>query len=115
MNVLFTVGEYCGLTILLGFFAIVLWKMLSGTIPLDGLLETVDERGQRSFSPGRAQLLIFTLLVAGRYLLAVIQNPNSNSLPALPPEMLVVLGGSQAVYLGGKAWSAFVPLIKKLK
>jgi hypothetical protein len=45
----------------------------------------------------------------------VIVNPKGDSLPDLPPSVLAVLAGSQAVFLGGKAFSTFVePLLKKL-
>ncbi len=113
MDLLFTLTKYGGTVLLLGFLLVTVWKLLSGEIVLDGLLD--DKQGRSSFSPGRAQLLIFTLLVAGKYLLAVIQNPHRDSLPGLPVELVALLGGSQAVYLGGKAWSKFSPVFKKLK
>jgi hypothetical protein len=115
MNSLFKVGEYGGFVLFLAFFAVVVWKMITGEISLDGLLESKDDQGTRSFSPERAQLLIFTLLVAGKYVLAVIQNPHRDSLPDLSAELVAVLGGSQAIYIGGKAWSRFAPSFKKLK
>ena len=115
MNSLFRVGEYVVFVLLLGFVAVVVWKMITGEISLDGLLDSKDGRGNRSYSVERAQLLVFTLLVAGKYVLAVIQNPHRDSLPDLPVELVAVLGGSQAIYVGGKAWSRFAPLLKKLK
>lgn len=113
MNSLFKAGEYGGLALLLAFFAVVVWRILSGEISLDGLLDSKDSRGNGSYSVERAQLLIFTLLVAGKYLLAVIQNPNRDSLPDLPTEWVALLGGSQAIYLAGKAWARIGPMFKK--
>lgn len=115
MNSLYSAGEYAGFALLFGFFGAILWKIASGKIPLDGLLDSKDGGGNRSYSVERAQLLVFTLLVAGKYTLDVIQNPRRNSLPDLPVELVAVLGGSQAIYLGGKAWSRFGPLLKKIK
>ena len=115
MELLLTQEEYAGFALLCGFFGVVLWKILAGAISLDGLLDSFDEQGNRSFSSARAQLLIFTILVAGNYVLAVIQNPNRDVLPGMPDGLLAILGGSQAVYVAGKAWSAFVPKLKKLK
>lgn len=80
-----------------GIFALVFWKILTGSISLSGLFQTHDER----FSPGRVQLLIFTVFVAIRYVVQVIQNPTA--FPEIPPGWIVALGGSQALYLGGKA------------
>lgn len=110
-----TQAEYAGFALLCGFFGVVLWKILCGAISLDGLLDSFDEQGHRSFSPARAQLLIFTILVAGKYLLAVSQSPNRDALPGLPDSLLAILGASQTVYIAGKAWSVFVPQLKKLK
>jgi hypothetical protein len=115
MDLLSTQTEYAGFALLCGFFAVILWKILAGAISLDGLLDSFDEQGHRSFSPARAQLLIFTILVAGKYVLAVSQNPHRDALPGLPDGLLAILGGSQAVYVAGKAWSAFVPKLKQLK
>lgn len=115
MDLLFKLAEFCGWSLLLGFFGVVLWKILSGEISLEGLLDSFDHLGKRSYSPGRAQLLIVTAAVAAKYVMAVIQNPHRESLPGLPVELVAALGGSQAIYLGGKAWTTFLPLLKKLK
>jgi hypothetical protein len=107
MKVLSTLAVWEGLILLGGFFAIVLWQLLTGRIPLDQLLEG-DARDPRSpdgystyASPGRAQSLLFTLFVAGYYLLHIIHNPKQ--FPSLPAQLVSALAGSQALYLGGKA------------
>lgn len=105
-----------GSVLIFGFAAVVLLQMMTGRISLVGLLDSKDESGRATFSPARLQLLIFTVVVAAQYLHAVLVNPRQDSLPSLPPEVIAALGGSQVVYLGGKAFTAFIqPLLKKLE
>ncbi len=93
---------YWGLAVLLGgFFGIVFWKLLTRGISLGGLLEGDRPEGDTYFSPGRVQLLMVTVLFALQYLLQILKNPAA--FPPVPEALLVALGGSQAVYLGGKA------------
>ena len=89
-----------------GFFAVVVYKLVIGEIPLAGLLRSQEPGGRTAFSPARLQLLIFTAAVAAWYLGKVIANPRQVSLPHLPLSVVAVLGASHAVYLGGKAVSA---------
>lgn len=98
-----------GYVLLGGFFAIVLYRIATGEISLAGLLST-KEPGveQRTFSPARLQLLIFTVIVAAHYLHAIVVNPRQDSLPDLPQGVVAALGGSQAFYLAGKALAAYV-------
>ena len=96
-----------------GCFAVVAYKLLTGQIPLAGLLYGKEPGGRATFSPARLQLLIFTAAVATRYLGEVIANPRQDSLPHLPLSVVAALGGSHAVYLGGKAVSAYIqPLLR---
>lgn len=97
MNSLIQVARWDGFILLAGIFGLVFWKILTGSISLSGLFQTNDEQ----FSPGRVQMLIFTLIVAVRYLVQVIQNPTA--FPEIPADWIAVLGGSHALYLGGKA------------
>ena len=76
----------------------------------EGLLSGDDASGKTSFSPGRAQLLILTLLVALQYVMQVIHNPAA--FPQIPGSWVAALGGSQVVYLGGKAQSLLFGGIK---
>lgn len=97
-----------GLTFLGGIFSIIFWKMFTGAISLNYLLcgDQVDLKTGRFstfVSPGRAQLLLFTIYVAGYFLIQVIHDPKQ--FPQIPTALLVGLGGSHAVYLGGKAQS----------
>lgn len=97
-----------------GFVGVVLWKLATGEISLAYLLYTKGGDGRLSYSPARLQLLIFTVVVAANYLHGVMVNPHVDTLPDVPTGVLAALGGSHAVYLGGKAISTFIqPLIKK--
>lgn len=96
-----------GVIVLGGLFGVVIWKLFTGGISLECLLYG-SRRDRRSasgysafFSPGRSQLLIVTILVAGYYLAQIIHDPTT--FPKIPAGWLVALGGSHAVYLGGKA------------
>jgi len=96
-----------------GFFGIVLYRIVDGDISLAGLLDTKGPGNRPNRSPARLQLLIFTIVVAANYLHSVIVDPRRDSLPAIPLSVIVALGGSHAVYLGGKAVSAYIqPLLK---
>jgi hypothetical protein len=106
MKPLSTLATWGMLILLGGFFALVFWKLVTRGIRLDELLQGdqwEETRLATSFSPGRAQLLIFTLLLAVHFLLQVIHD--ASRFPQIPPAWLAALGGSQAGYLGGKAYS----------
>lgn len=79
-----------------------LWRLLKDG-SFAGLLRAKDN----TLSPGRIQMLMVTVLVALQYLLSTIQDPTH--LPDISPNLVAVLGGSQLIYLGGKAWDAFRP------
>jgi hypothetical protein len=107
------------LTVLVGgFIVIVLWKLLTGGISLNNLLYgDLRQRGETAgftkvFSPGRAQLLMLTIISAVYYLLQVIHDPSK--FPDLPQALVAILGGSQAVYLGGKAQSMLLGRLRDL-
>src|ERR1051326_2810252 len=91
-----------------GFFGVGLWKIATGEISLAYLLSTKDKDGRWSYSPARLQLLIFTVGVAANYLRGVMATPHVASRPDLSPSVLVALGGSHAVYLGGKVLSSLI-------
>jgi hypothetical protein len=109
-----------GMLLLIGFFGIIFWKIFTGSISLDYLLYgDVRERTAKDsqsystqFSPGRAQALMFTVVAAGYYLLQVIQDPTK--FPQIPDTLLYALGGSHAVYLGGKAQGLLLGRIRDL-
>ena len=101
---------------ILGLVAVIVLQIVMGRIAVAGLLASKDAEGRTSFSPARLQLLIFTVVIAARYLYTVFTSPSQASLPSLPPGVVAALGGSQMVYLGGKAFSRFIqPLLKNLE
>jgi hypothetical protein len=98
-----------GMIVLGGIFGIIVWRLFTGAISLDYLLYG-DRRDRNEasgyftfFSPGRTQLLVVTILTASYYLLQVIHDPTI--FPKIPVAWVVALGGSHAIYLGGKAQS----------
>jgi hypothetical protein len=107
MPSLLTFASWGSLILLAGFFAIVFWKLLDGSIALDQLLEgDVYDKNQpddysTQVSPARTQSLAITLFVALYYLMQVVHDPRQ--LPVPPKSLVELLAGSQAIYLGGKA------------
>jgi hypothetical protein len=102
-------ASWAGAILLVSFFAIIVWRLFTGGISLNRLLYG-DRRDSKEpsgysefFSPARTQMLIVTILTAGYYLLQVIHDPTT--FPKIPVAWTVALGGSQAIYLGGKAQS----------
>lgn len=90
---------------LAGLVFVVLFKVLTGAINTRGLL--VD-KASRQFSPVRFQLLIFTMLALGQFLLnADFGQGNDAALPKIDDDLLYALAGSQAIYLTGKGNSVF--------
>jgi hypothetical protein len=84
--------------VVVSFAAVTLWKLFKSA-NFTGLLRASD----KTLSPGRIQLLVLTLLTAVQYLLATLQDPSR--MPSLPTGLVAALGGSQAIYLGAKAWN----------
>ena len=74
---------------------LILYRILTARIPLAGLF-TAD--GQ-SFSPERLQLFAMLLFALSAYVGMALQ---SGKMPDLPEEVLLLLGGSNALYLAGK-------------
>ena len=102
MHALMIAARWETVVILVAFAGVTMWKVL-GSAGFSGLLLSHDG----TFSAGRAQMLVLTAGTALQYLLAVIHNPSR--LPTTPQGMLLMLGGSHAIYLGAKAWSLFWP------
>lgn len=87
--------------LLLSFMLVVAYQILIGKINIRGLLFEKNSIG--SFSTVRVQLLLFTLIGAVYYILQVSDNPKE--FPKDTQELLLILGGSNMVYLGGKSYS----------
>lgn len=108
MNLLLQLARWEGMVFLLGLAAIVFVQLLTGQMNTSYLLYgSVPGRrrnGGRYFSPERVQLLVFTL-GAAFYYLSQVPNAPAGSFPEVPQNWLAVLGGSNVLYLGGKAYA----------
>ena len=98
-------ATYMALLFLAALAATIFTQLLNGGINTRYLLYGRKADGSISFSPERVQLLLFTVWTALFYLLSVIKNRGDGKLPDIPATILALLGGSHAVYLGGKAYS----------
>ena len=85
---------------LIGLAVVVFYRLLTGGINTKGLLH--DKGTSSGFSPARLQLLISTIVVAFYYIGQTLSNKNTGQFPTIPNEMLLILGGSHAFYLGSK-------------
>jgi hypothetical protein len=97
-----TIGFGLFALILLGFAAMVLWKIFWNQIRLDGLLtEPVPPgAGEAKASLSRFQFLIFTFVIAGLYLMLSIE---AGTFVEIPTNVLGLLGISGGSYLISKA------------
>ncbi len=114
MTLLTQLARYMALFLIGGYVAAVGWKLFSGSINLDGLLDT-SESGTREYSPARLQLLAATVLVAAQYLGLVWRDSNQNTLPTPNLAVLALLGGSNGIYLAAKGLGAIRPFLKSVK
>ncbi len=110
---------------LVALFAIVGGQLFGGQINLSNLLygrksdagqpmhdaagKKIGLRKENSlyFSPERVQLLMFTVSAGVYYLTQVMHDPGK--LPEIPNSWTTAMGGSNAVYLGGKTLARFWP------
>lgn len=83
---------------------IVAFRLLSGGIKTEGLLEVTTNDG---FSPARLQLLLATFGGAGFYLLQILETAGQSQFPAVPEELLLLLGASNSGYLAAKVYTRF--------
>ena len=91
--------------LLIGLLLLVVYQILTGKIELKGILIEKDCSGKtvKGYSQVRVQLLIFTVIGACYYLQQVVNNPNE--FPKVSEELLLLMGGSNMTYLGGKYYS----------
>jgi hypothetical protein len=99
---------------------LILFRMLTGQINTRNLLYGRMSDGSRYLSPERVQLMIFTIWVGLFYLLETFEtrvvNPTettAHTLPEVETQTLVLLGGSQTIYIIGKAYSRLIAKRKK--
>ena len=92
--------------ILLGFAAIVVWKIYTDHISLLGLIAEpaqADKAGEPKASLSRFQFLIFTFVIAGLFLLLSIE---AGTFVEIPNNVLALLGISGGSFLISKGVSA---------
>lgn len=89
------------------FTAVVGFRILRGDISTQGLL--LDKKISGQLSAARVQGLVVVLSVALYILVEIASDPTV--LPEVPAEMLLLLFGSQAGYLGVKGRRALLSLI----
>lgn len=114
--------------LLVALFAIITGQLLTGQISTRNLLygrksdagqPILDADGNKTgfrktqntlyFSPERVQLLMFTLSAGFYYLTQVLSNKTPGTLPDVPTSWTAAMGGSNVIYLGGKALARFWP------
>ena len=90
--------------IILLFAFVVLWKIYTGAISLDGLLAEPPASGKAvgtaKASLSRFQFLIFTFVIAGLYLLLSIE---AGTFVDIPTNVLALMGISGGTYIVSKA------------
>jgi len=89
---------YCLLAWLFALAAIIALRMLSGKIPVQGLLTTAGGAAD----PERVQTLFVTAFVIGALIIDLPGSVERRSLPEIPQSLLLLLAGSNSLYLGGK-------------
>lgn len=120
MHLLITIVSWIVGLLLGGLVVLILFRMLTGQINMHNLLYGRMSDGTRYLSPERVQLMIFTVWVALFYLFDTFEtrflNPTpetAHTLPEVNTQTLTLLGGSQTIYLLGKAYSMLVAHRKK--
>ena len=102
-----TLGCWEGLILLCGFYGIVFFKLVTGSLDLSDLLngdirDRTSPSGYSSYaSAGRAQSLVITVFTAVFLLLQIFNNPEA--FPGLSERLVGIVAGSQVLYLSGKA------------
>src|SRR5215813_3424846 len=108
MDLLIQLTRWGVLLFLLSLAGIVIFRLLTGEINTRYLLYGTVRGGRRSgsryFSPERLQLLVFTISAAFYYLTQLLE-VRAKEFPQLPESWVAVIGGSNAVYLAGKAYA----------
>jgi hypothetical protein len=78
--------------------ALMVYKLVTRRISTSGLLSN----GGTAIAATRVQMLVTSAFVAISYLEIVATSHDAWTLPEVPAHLLVLLGGSQAIHLGGK-------------
>ena len=103
---IFTVLKISSIGFLSGLGFVIGFQLMTGSINTRGLL---TDKVTGTFSPGRLQLIFFTIAGMSYYLYHVVQ---AGKFVPLDNELLMTLGGSSTVYIGAKTYSAFRHITK---
>lgn len=83
--------------------ALLAYRTLTGQLSATGLLAHDLSDQSETTTPERLQLLVAFLFALGGYVVHALHAPGTpTSLPEVPNALLVLLGGSHAIYLSGK-------------
>ena len=112
MTQLVTLAKWEVILFLAGFGATIAIKLLNGAINTKGLLygriSGRSEDTAQYFSPERVQLLAVTMISALQYVMLVVTNPTPGTFPPIPDTLPALVGGSNLLYLGGKAYARWL-------
>jgi hypothetical protein len=86
-------------------FVAVVFRLVNGEIHTGRLLAGSNGRGH---SPARVQMLAFTLIGAMQYLTMALKD--TSRLPEPPRELLLMVGGSHAVFMVSKSFPALLSI-----
>ncbi|HVP53372.1 MAG TPA: hypothetical protein VMU45_00125 [Candidatus Eisenbacteria bacterium] len=92
---------------LLALAGTVAFQLLTGRINTTNLLSRKLGGSRGDISPERVQLLATTLGAAFYYVMQAAAAAKSGKLPDVPETWPAVMGGSNLIYLGGKAYARF--------
>ena len=92
---------------LLALAGIVAFQLLTGRINTNKLISAKAGSSKGNVSPERIQLLLTTLAAAAFYVMQVANSPKSGQLPDVPTTWPAAIGGSNLIYLAGKAYARF--------
>ena len=107
MELLLQVVRWEVAVFLLGLAGIVAFQLMTGRINTRKLLSTKQGGSKGAVSPERVQLLLMTLGTAGYYVMQASAAATSGHLPAVPNSWPAAIGGSNLIYLAGKAFASF--------
>jgi hypothetical protein len=84
---------------------IVVFQLLTGQINTSHLLDTKLGPSRGAISPERVQLLVMTLGAAFYFVMQTATTAKSGVFPDIPQTWPALMGGSNAIYLSGKAYA----------
>jgi hypothetical protein len=99
MTLLANVARYEAVILLAAFAGVIVYQFLTGAITMRGVLSEKTNAGVGAVSAARVQLLLFTLAMAFYLLSQIIR---LHAFPEIETKWLLLLGGSNSVFLSAK-------------